>query len=965
ARQTVRFADAITTTATRNPAAHLEIGPTAALTTHITGTAVASLRHDKPEPEVLTTALAHLVANGADPDWHAYYAGTNARTTALPTYAFQREHLWLDDQPSDVVNLGSAGLDSADHPVLKASVTSPSSGRVLFTGRVSVASQPWLADHAVHGAVLLPGTAFVDLVLHAGQRCGHPRLAELTTDVPLLLTEEALAQIRVEVGEAVDGRRQVAVFSRPEGAEADEPWTQHCTGVLDSEPVARPAGPLPWPPEDATAVDVTDFYERMGAVGIAYGPAFRGLRAAWRRGADLFAEVELDAAGGFAVHPALFDAALHVTAVDADGSEPASLPFAWSGVALHGRATGKLRVRLFRRDAGQVSLDLADGSGALVASVSALTGRPVSGGDLLPARVPSLRLDWQHVALPEAAELPDDTAVLDVEVRPSGSGDLAESARLTAEHVLGSVQEWLARQTGPHSRLVVVSSGARSGDPARRLPVAAVWGLLRSVQAEQPGRVVLVDVEGGTERLAAAVASGEPQLSLRAEGAFAPRLVRQIMPADAVRLRPGTVLVTGASGALGGVVTRHLVESHGVRRLLLISRRGDTAPGAADLTARLRELGAEVEFAACDVADRRALADVLAAVAPQQPLSAVLHCAGVVDDATLAGQSGERLQAVFAPKAEGAWHLHELTRDLGLSAFVLFSSAAGVLGSAGQANYAAANAFLDALAETRRQQGLPGLSLAWGLWDVAEGMAGGLGEADRRRLARTGVAPIQQAQGLAMFDAALGSEDALVVPLVLNRAALRTGPADVPAVLRGFVPNATPESLTAQDVPESLRDRIGGLVGEERRAVLLDVVRAEVASTLGHARTAALDTRKKFTDLGFDSLTAVELRNRLTALTGVALPATVAFDHPSPDALAEFLDAEMPGAGDVLLGELDRLEALLDAESATADHEHVSQRLADLLAGWNRRVSANGHAATALTDTTTPEELMDFIDRNL
>ncbi|MER7015756.1 type I polyketide synthase [Saccharopolyspora sp. NPDC000359] len=966
ARHTVRFSDAITTINEQNPNTYLEIGPNAALTPHIPGTTTPSLRRDKPEPETLTTALAALIANGVKPNWHTYFAGTGARTTTLPTYAFQRQHLWLDNQPSDVVDLGVAGLDSADHPVLKASVTSPSSGRVLFTGRVSVASQPWLADHAVHGAVLFPGTAFVDLVLHAGQRCGYPRLAELTTDVPLVLAEDEGMQVRVEVGEADDGRRQVAVFSRSDGAEPDEPWTQHCTGMLDAEPAAQSAEPLPWPPPDATAVDVTDFYERMAAVGMAYGPAFRGLRAAWRRGDEVFAEVELgDTTSGFALHPALFDAALHATAIDAGDSGAVSLPFAWSGVALHGRAAGKLRVRLVRSGADQVSLDIADGAGALVASVVALTARQVSGGDLRPARVPSLRLDWQPVVLPEAAELPADTTVLNVEVRPSSSGDLAESARLTAEHVLGSAQEWLAGQDGSQTRLVVLTAGVRSDDPARRLPAAAVWGLVRSVQAEHPGRVVLVDVEDGADRLAAAVAAGEPQLSLRAEGAYAPRLVRQPPSTADVPQLPGTVLVTGASGALGGVVARHLVESHGVRRLLLVSRRGGAAPGAADLAARLRELGAEAEFAACDVADRQALSEVIAAVPPQWPLSAVVHCAGVVDDATLTGQSGAHLRAVFAPKAEGAWHLHELSRDLDLSAFVLFSSAAGVLGSAGQANYAAANAFLDALAESRRQQGLPALSLAWGLWNVADGMAGELGEADRRRLARTGVAPIQEDQGLAMFDEALGSEDALVVPLVVNRAALRTSPADVPAVLRGFAPTGAPESTTAPDASEPLRDRISGLAGEERRSALLDVVRAEVASTLGHASAAALDPRKKFTDLGFDSLTAVELRNRLTGITGVALPPTVAFDHPSPEALAEFLDAELPGAGDDLLGELDRLEALLEAEPGTADHEQVSQRLADLLASWKRRGSANGHLSTVPTDSTTPEELMDFIDRNL
>ncbi|MFF3226937.1 SDR family NAD(P)-dependent oxidoreductase [Nocardia suismassiliense] len=962
ARNTVRFADAITTVGTHNPALHLEIGPTAALTAHIPGTACAAQRHDRPETETLAAALAHLVVNGVNPNWHSYYDGTNARRTDLPTYPFQRQHLWLDNQPSGVVDLGAAGLDSADHPILKASVTFPSSGRMLFSGRVSVRSQPWLADHTVHGTVLFPGTAFVDLVLHAGLRCGHPRLAELTIDVPLALTDTDGTQVHVEVDEAVDGRRKVAVFSRPEASDADEPWTRHCAGVLDAEPVAA-ADPMRWPPADADQVDVTDFYERMSDSGIGYGPAFRGLRAAWRRGDELFAAVRLtQTAAGFAVHPALFDAALHVAAIDTGADGQPSLPFSFSGVALQGHEGQELLVRLVRRGTHELAVDLADAAGKHLGSVAALVGRPVAGGPQ-SGQLAALRLDWQPTVLPQTRQLDADTAVLQVGVRPSTSADLAESARLTAEQVLDSIKDWLAGQADTSARLVVVTTGGTATDPARRLPAAAVWGLVRSVQLEHPGRVVLVDTDCGTEGLAGAVASGEPQVRLRADGAFAPRLVRHPAAPAEVRLMPGTVLVTGASGALGSMVARHLVEQHGVRRLLLVSRRGAAAPRADELAARLRALGAEVDFAACDLADRRAVADLLAKVPSRAPLRAVVHCAGVVDDATLAGQSSERLRNVFAPKADAAWHLHELTRDLDLAAFVLFSSAAGVLGSAGQANYAAANAFLDALAETRRAQGLAAVSMAWGLWETEGGMAGELGAADRRRLGRTGIVPIREAQGLAMFDAALGAPDALVVPLLVNRAALRTA-AVIPSVLRGFVPAAATKSASARPAAESLVTRISGLAGAQRSAVLLDAVHAEVAATLGHSSSATVDSGRSFVDLGFDSLTATELRNRLTALTGVALPATLAFDHPSPAALAAFLDAELPGAADTLSTELDRLAARLAAEPPSADDAHIAQRLTDLLTEWNRRGATNGHGGTDLADST-PEELMDFIDRNL
>ncbi|WP_280686416.1 type I polyketide synthase [Kitasatospora sp. MAA19] len=957
ARHTVRFADAITHTQADT---YLEIGPSASLTPHLPTNTTPSLRKDQPETHTLTTALAHLTAHGANPHWDHYFTNTGAQRTPLPTYPFQHTRYWLDNRPSAVVDLGAAGLDSADHPILRASITIPSSGRMLFTGRVALASLPWLADHTVHGAVVFPGTAFLDLVLHAGRRSGHPRLAELTMDAPLLIAAAGGVQVRVEVEEPVEGRRAVAVYARPEDAEDGSPWTRHCAGALESESGARGEEPVHWPPADAVAEDISGFYDRMEEAGIGYGPTFRGLQAVWRRGDELYAEVRLDGdAGDFAVHPALFDAALHATAVDPD-REHANLPFSWSGVTLHGHSGARLLVRLVRRGSDEVALDLADPSGALVASISSLVGRPVPEVAGQPGRTSSLRVDWQPVALAAVAELPADTDVVRIVARQSSSMDVAEAARVTAEAALGSVQDWFAQQDDARSRLVVVTDGLTSEDPGRRLPAAAVWGLVRSAQVEYPGRVVLVDGDGP---LAAAVASGEPQIALRPEGTFVPRLVRGA-PADAdAPWRPGTVLLTGASGALGSRIARHLVETRGVRRLVLVTRRGEAAPGSDALAAQLRGLGAEVEFAACDVTDRRALAEVLAAIPAQWPLSAVVHCAGTVDDATLPRQSAERLRTVFGPKAAGAWHLHELTRAMDLSAFVLFSSAAGVLGSAGQANYAAANGFLDALAEIRQAQGLAGVSLAWGLWDVADGMAGKLGETDVSRLSRSGVVAIREAQGLAMFDAALASPDALVVPLLLDRGALRSALTELPAVLRGFV--GAPEPQRDRRTAESLRERVGGLAGEARVRVLVDAVRSEVAATLGHASAASVDARRSFTDLGFDSLTAVELRNRLTALTGVELPATVAFDHPSSEALAAFLDGELPGAADTLPAELDRLEALLAAAGEETDREHVAERLEHLLSEWKRRGHENGQHTADLTEATTPEELMDFIDRNL
>lgn len=356
------------------------------------------------------------------------------------------------------------------------------------------------------------------------------------------------------------------------------------------------------------------------------------------------------------------------------------------------------------------------------------------------------------------------------------------------------------------------------------------------------------------------------------------------------------VLVTGGLGTLGRLLARHLVKQHGVGRLLLTGRRGPATPGAEEFTAELASLGAEVTVAACDTGDRAALAALLAAVPADRPLTAVVHAAGVTDDSVLAGLTPERMEGVLRPKADAALHLHELTRDLGmeLSAFVLFSSLAGTLGSAGQGNYASANAFLDALAGRRRAEGLPAVSLAWGLWAQESTLTGDLGAADLKRLARSGIGALSAEDGLALFDAAVASGAPVLTAAHLD---LRTADPDAVAfLLRGLAPARRAGGsarAAARSTAAGLHERLARAPRREHHHILLEAVRTEVAAVLGHSDGDRVAADRRFQDLGFDSLTAVELRNRLTAATGVKLPPTLVFDHPTPGALADRLRAAL------------------------------------------------------------------------
>ncbi|WP_435053318.1 type I polyketide synthase [Kitasatospora phosalacinea] len=965
ARGAVRFADAVRAMAADGVRTFVELGPDAVLSalgarcTEASGGAAApvfvpSCRRDRPEAPALLAALALLHARGAEVRWPALL-GDAPSGLDLPTYAFQHRRFWLDPVPAGDVS--AVGQLAADHPMLGAVVPLPGTDSVVLTGRISARRQPWLADHVVNGAILVPGTGFVELAIRAGDQVGHRTLEELTLEAPLVLPggDQAHRGVALQVlveGEQ-DGRRRFEVHSRPDDL-PDHPWTKHASGLLTRAGAVEPAGLAEWPPPGAEELDVTDAYARLNARGYGYGPAFQGLRAAWRRGDEVFAEValpeEIGATGAaFGLHPALLDAAMHADLLD-DGQGATLLPFIWNGVTLHAAGARELRVLITRLDGDELSaIEVADAEGNPVASVASLVSRPAGtqplGAGPQAGQGSLLRIDLTPLPAATAAPLPADWALIGAGDAPGADphrdvaalvaaldagaaapavavlrcpaesaatgADLPERAHLVAALVLAELQGWLAEPRLRGSRLLVLT---RTGD----LGHAPVPGLVRAAEAESPGRFVLVDSDadpqdgGALDLLPAVLAAGEPEAVVRGGAVLLPRLVEEAAPAAAAErpLGDGTVLVTGGTGGLGALLAEHLVTAHGVRHLLLTSRRGPAAPGAAELADRLGALGAEVTVAACDTADRAAVAALLAAVPADRPLSAVVHAAGTADGALVGSLTDEQLHSVLAPKVDAAWHLHELTAGLELSAFVLFSSAGGLVLASGQANYAAANTFLDALAEHRRAAGLPATALAWGLWNLNTGLGGELGEGDLRRMAAQGMPALETDQGLALFDRALGTEAAVLAALRLDQAVLRTRADELPALLRAFAP--APARRAARTAGPArgglaLARRLAGLAGAERERVLLELVSGQIAAVLGHADASAIDGDRAFKELGFDSLAAVELRNALNAATGLALPATMVFDYPTARAVSDFIMGRL----------LESAEPVAAAKSAT------------------------------------------------
>ncbi|OON69871.1 beta-ketoacyl synthase N-terminal-like domain-containing protein, partial [Streptomyces tsukubensis] len=719
------------------------------------------------------------------------------------------------------------------------------------------------------------------------------------------------------------------IHARPEGTHT---WTRHATGTLsragNGDGDIAAGYPSAWPPPEAQPVDVTGFYERLAEIGYIYGPAFRGLRAAWRSGETLYAEVEITGeeaeqteqagdASSYGVHPALLDAALHVTCLplltgrgseqepeSRSESEPESasepevkLPFSWSGVRFHTTGATTLRVAITQGPNG-VAVHAADPAGHPVVTVSELAARPVNvrtdAYTDATVRDSLYHLSWTELPTPAAATVgpgptadpaptvdpapsagPGSTAgpghadeVQVVSAIPEPDADvLDETYRLTAL-VLGELHRVVADDSLAATTLVVrIDAGPTGG---------AVAGLVRSAQAEHPGRFVLVETGGDTpfETLAAATTLAEPYVRVTDGRYEAPRLRRTAATRTHEPLLDpeGTVVITGGSGVLAGLLARRLVAEHGARHLLLLSR---SEPPVDTPGVHIR----------CDVSDKDQLAAALAAA--DRPLTAVFHTAAVLDDGVIAALTPERLATTLRPKADGAWHLHELTRGADLRAFVLYSSVAGILGGRGQANYSAANGFLDGLAASRRAEGLPALSLAWGLWADDSGLTGTMSGTNRTRVRRGGFRPMRAGLALRLLETAAGTGAAFAVAATMD-------PNAQASPLFMGLRRSVPRRAAATTVP--LAERLGAMTGADRDAALLALVRDCAAAVLGHVDATAVPADAAFKDLGVDSLTAVELRNRLATATGVRLPATLAFDHPTPRAIASRLDETMAGS---------------------------------------------------------------------
>lgn len=941
----VRFADAINELKSHeHVSVFVEIGPSAVLSPHVPEAAATHGTIDK-----LLRMLGQLWARGVPVDWQAVFEGSGARFVDLPVYAFQRQRYWLPYTPLLPVasagvaaeqaqgqTMGAGGDSRLRHGMLFNATSIPGTGTVICSGCLSTTRQPWLRDHVIGGQSLVPASAFAELAMRAAQECAEYTelysvvLDEMVVVAPLAVSsaedeeqEDPSGEFEIQVliaesqleGEGTESQRTVEVYSRPSGVATQHEWTHHATGSLkltQSNADRNPSLNSTDSTKTKSDVDIFEAYTILADAGLSYGPSFQLIGGIWRlRDNDLLVQIDPpeDQAqlSTFVLHPAVLDAALHASTL-ASAEKVAGgdirLPFSLRGVQVleAAGASGPILARVSHDREDSFSLTLTDkSSGALIATVSKVQLRAsqpaVAGGDLY-------RLEWTETESKpiETTTSPETDKIVRVQrARNIDAAAVSKAVHEAVAEALHTIHEWRAGNThaGDGVRLVFVTERATSADNSSNINViaAAVWGFVRSAQAEFGGdRVVLVDMDGTTESeeaLSAALASREEVVAVHGGKITIPRISKQPpMPESSQAMSldvSGTVLITGGTGGLGATLSRDIVHTHGAKSLLLVSRSGIKAPGAHELSEELQSANAAVRVEACDVGDCVQLATLLDNHTQHQypPITAVIHCAGTVSDAFLGSQTPERVSSVLRPKVDAAWNLHELVPET-VRSFVLFSSYVSVLGNEGQAAYSAGNAFLDALARFRVARGLPALSLAWGPWANEAGMAGGSKlAAIPARIANA--RPFTDQQGLHLFHRAL-------------RMQTRTPPEPVllPLLLRGPFP-LVPSAGTAYKSKEksSARDKsasgaiwhrsIAAVSLENRHDALLGLVRDEIAAVLGYQSQDMLPDQR-LDDLGFDSFTSVMLTNRLRVLTGLGyLPVTLALDYDTTSALVEYL----------------------------------------------------------------------------
>lgn len=936
----VRFGQGITTADTHGATRYLTCGPdgglSALITTNLTrpATTIALLRKDRPDTTTITHALAQNLASGGDVDLETVIPA--GRRIELPTYAFDRRPYWLTG-PQPATDLTNTGLTPTNHPLLTAMVENPHAGGFSLTGCMRAGQQRWMHDHRIEGHPIVPAATFIDLALYAAHHARCAGVDELTLLSPLVLALDTDFDLQVVVGSSTAPYGpSIAIYSRPAG-EVD--WTQHAEGRLrpTSTPPLSMKTPTPLVQTPTQHISSDAVYSRLHTLGYAYGPAFQGITTVSTDGGATQITAELPDTGEeyrAKIHPVLVDCALQgIPATQVDGAIGLRLPFSLAGIEVHRPAGARITASIKRLDADRFAVELTDETGACVMTLETVTMRTVTAERIaaVAGRARGLlhRLKWTAVGtavgrpalgdvvpwdtVDEAGVAEGSTVLLDTRALRR-ERELGRNAADLSSSVLAVLQQFLANFSGREVLVVLTHLAVATTDhDAIDVDVAPIWGLVRSAQTENPGRFLLVDTDSASGDSSAlvsgALAHGETEVAVRSGNFYARRLTRvpdsppevhRDAHRDSDESWPscGTVLVTGGTGGLGAAVARHLVSEHHVRSIVLMSRSGPDHSQAGALRTELKGLGASVELVAVDVGDYHELSAALASLSHLPPLSGVVHAAGVLDDGTVQSLRPDQVEAVMAPKAGGAWNLHLLTQHLGLEFFVLFSSLIGVVGGAGQANYAAANTFLDALAHHRRSASLPAVSIAWGAWATERGMAANLDERVRRGLHDNGFGELETHQGLHVLDIAIHLELPAVVaaPLRLHDLAPSGRGGPLQGLWRDMLPDAdTPRAGTNR---RSLRLGTPEVSGEVRTREIKNTVARVIGDVLGIPASESLDMTRNFTELGLDSLGAINLRNALQAETDIELSPTLAFDYPSPTALAAHIDASLARSAD-------------------------------------------------------------------